>query len=206
MPKRGTALNQGRMAEFVSAGTKALILIANELDPDLADNWARNGKAMQNAFLNALMPAERPAFESKPVFSLTLEGNKTTSELIKLGEYHWFHDWITDERFPIQPHAPLSRVIEYVVFDHDVGSKEVLAEFAQRDLMRSTYEDPLYFGIKYPEEQRKAPLVWLHEPVQGPNGFRSVLALDGGGRERGVRLDRFDGRWGRGCVFPAVRK
>ncbi len=61
MPEHRTALNKGQMAEFVSAGTKALIFIADQLGPDLAHNWAGNGEAMQRAFLGVLVPPTESA-------------------------------------------------------------------------------------------------------------------------------------------------
>ncbi|MBI3304741.1 hypothetical protein HYZ80_00210 [Candidatus Parcubacteria bacterium] len=74
MPTHGTALTEGQTAEFVGAGTKALILIANRLGPNLADKWAHNGEAMQRAFLGALMPPEeKPAPAAIAVLSLLEE-------------------------------------------------------------------------------------------------------------------------------------
>ena len=61
MKNHGTALSEGQLAEFLGAGTKALTLIANQLGPDLTDNWARNSGAMQKAFLSALCPLAAPA-------------------------------------------------------------------------------------------------------------------------------------------------
>ena len=58
MSQHGTALNEWQMADFVGAGMKALILVAGRLGPELARNWAKNGPAMEGAFLSALMPSE----------------------------------------------------------------------------------------------------------------------------------------------------
>lgn len=140
------------------------------------------------------------------VFQLTLEGNATASELVKRGQYNWHNDWITDERFPIRSHDPMNRIVELVEFDHDPESEEVLAEFARRGLERPTYEDALYFGVQCPEEQRKRPIVFLHEPVLDPDGDRRVLVLGGGSDRRGLRLVWFGGRWDRRYVFAGVRK
>lgn len=138
------------------------------------------------------------------IFSLICEGTKT-SELVKRGKYDWANDAITSEHFPIEAHPPVSRTVELVEFYHDPTSKEVLHEFARRGLERPTYEDALVFGVKYPEEQRKHPVVFLHEPVQ-VGGSRDVLVLDEGGRGRGLDLYWFDDGWNRSDVFPAVRK
>ena len=142
----------------------------------------------------------------KKVFTITCEGAHKTSELIKLGKYDWSNDLVTDERFPIEKHPPVQRVIELVEFDHDPTSEDVLAELERRGLERPTHEDGLYFGIQHSDEQRKRPIVFLHEPVQGPIGSRLVLVLDEGAGGRDLDLRCFDYRWFRDCVFAGVRK
>lgn len=139
-------------------------------------------------------------------FTIVCEGSWETSELVGQGKYDWFNDWITDERFPIQKHAPLDRTIELVEFDHDPSDDEVLEELRSRGLERPTYEDALYFGIRHPEEQRKHPVVFLHEPVLDPRGYRLVLVLSEFAGERDLHLFLFDDGWNRDCVFAGVRK
>ncbi len=160
--------------------------------------------ALQNIIEGKFMASP---LESAPgqIFSLSVEGKHTVSKLIVLGRYDWANDGIIDERFPIVVHEPMNRTIEYVTFDHDLDSEEVLVEFARHGLKCPTYEDAFYFGIQYPEEQRKHPIVWLHEPVQDPQGVRYVLVLYKNGRRRELYLFWFDRGWYRGCVFPAVR-
>lgn len=140
------------------------------------------------------------------VFSITLDGLFKASELVKQGKYDSSNDWITDERFPIKKHVPLDRTIELFEFDHDPSEDEVLEELKRRDLERPTYEDALYFGIKHPEEQRKRPIVFLHEPVRGPHGDLDVLVLHGSAGLRLLDLRWFGRRWPRRDVFAGVRK
>jgi len=137
-------------------------------------------------------------------FSITCEGVKA-SELVKRGKYDWVNHLITDKLFPIKSHSPQSRTLELVQFDRDVTSDEVFAEFARRGLKRPTYEDALVFGITYPEEQRKHPVFFLHEPV-GVDGHRDVLVLSEGAGGRGLFLFWFGSRWGRSDVFAGLRK
>lgn len=132
-------------------------------------------------------------------------GGESASELVKRGRYNWVNYEITDSRFPIESHAPVSRTIELVEFDRDSNSEEMLAEFARRGLERPTYEDAFAFGIVYPEEQRKHSVVFLHEPVQVGDNY-DVLVLDGYDRDRYLRLRWLDYGWSRRCVFAAVRK
>jgi hypothetical protein len=139
------------------------------------------------------------------VFPITTTGGKA-SALIAAGKYDWVNDWITDERFPIAPHAPETRVIELVAYDCAMTSGEVLADFAQRGLARPTYEDALQFGIEHPEEQRKRPIVFLHELVRSPDGSPSVLILRGDASERVLDLVWFEGDWYSHCLFAGVRR
>jgi len=140
------------------------------------------------------------------VFKIVCQGSYTASELIRRGKYNWVNDQITDERFPIAEHAPTPRKIELVEFDYDPTSEEVLKDFRRRGLKRPTYEDGLYLGIQHPEEQKKRPIVFLHEPVQGSDGSLRVLVLHGRSGERRLRLGWFYGGWGRGYVFAGIRE
>ncbi len=139
-------------------------------------------------------------------FTIVCEGSQETSRLVGEGKYDWVNPVITDERFPSQKHAPLDRTIELFEFDHDPSDDEVLKELKRRELERPTYEDALYFGIKHPDEQRKRPIVFLHEPVRGPHGNLSVLVLHGSAGHRNLSLDWFGYGWGRDGVFAGVRK
>ncbi|HEX9722391.1 MAG TPA: hypothetical protein VGA53_03945 [Candidatus Paceibacterota bacterium] len=138
-------------------------------------------------------------------FTITCEGRKT-SELVRLGKYDWTKDWIVDERFPIEPHEPVTRTIEFIECDYDPSSKEVLEELERHGLKGPTYEDALEFGVEHPEQQRKRPHVFLHEAVLGPSGYRFVLALGGDAGYRRLDLPWFGRRWHRAGVFAGVRE
>ena len=138
-------------------------------------------------------------------FTITCEGSHTASELKELGKYNWSNDWITNEHFPLTKHEPEKRTIEFVKFDHDPSSKEVLAEFACRGLDRPTYEDAFYFGVQYPDEQRKRSIIFLHEPVMRPYSNPLVVELGSDVSDRDLGLYYFEGDWGRSFVFAGVR-
>ena len=95
MKNHGTALSEGQLAEFLGAGTKALTLIANQLGPDLTDNWARNSGAMQKAFLSALCPlaAPMPATPAQPQKLLEL---LSTVQLPAIGEFKAEEKFVVD--------------------------------------------------------------------------------------------------------------
>ena len=66
-------------------------------------------------------------------------------------------------------------------------------------------EHLLAFGEEYSEEQRKFPVIGLGS-VAGVGGDRGVPYLSRSGSERSLDLSWFDGDWGGGCRFLAVRK
>lgn len=204
MRKRGTASISGAYIEFQAAVLKAL---PRDINPDVAFGWTQNGESLARVLREALSP-DGKATDNDNVFSVTCEGAYKISKLVARGNYDWANEWITDERFPIQKHAPISRTIELVGFDHDLTSEEVLAEFAHRGLERPTAEDALYFGIEHPEEQRKHPVVFLHEPVLGPLGHLhvNVLVLHEHAGKRRLGLHWFASRWPRRYAFAGVRK
>ena len=195
---RGTASISGAYIEFQVAVLKAL---PRDISPDVALAWTLNGELLAHVLKDALSPSGKLASNS---FSVTCEGAKA-SELIRLGNYDWSDDWITDERFPIERHEPVERMVEVVQLNHDPTSEEVLEELKRRGLERPTYEDALYFGATYPEEQRKRPLVFFHEPVLDMNDFHDVLVLSAGVVKRSLGLGWFDGLWNRDNAFAGVR-
>lgn len=137
--------------------------------------------------------------------TIMCEGSHTASELVKLGKYEWSDDWITDERFRLKEHKPMSRTIELVKLDCRSTSEEVLQEFLRLGLERPTYEDGLYFGVQHPDQQRKRPIVFLHEPIMGPLGHPCVIVLSCGSSDRNIGLDRFEYAWDHSYVFACVR-
>ena len=142
----------------------------------------------------------------KNAFRIMTEGTRTTDGVIAAGNYDWKNDRVNGENFPMRPMPEGPREIVFLEFDHDPGSEEVLAEAARQGLERPRYEDALFFGEQYPEEQRKAPIVFLHEPWESPGRGLDVLVLRCRGRSRSLHLSCFFSRWFRRCRFAFVRK
>lgn len=140
-------------------------------------------------------------------FCLKVGQRKTTEEAVMAGKYDWANNSINSHNFPMRLRtAGERRVIEPIEFGYDPTSEEVLAEAKKRGLERPVYEDTFDFGEQFPEEQRKRPIVFLHEPWQDPDGLRRVLVLDSYSSERGLYLYCFDYRWPRHYIFAFVRK
>jgi len=142
------------------------------------------------------------------VFTFAAGDKRSAKELLAAGKYDWIGDYarqfVEGKKFRLAG-KPEEVDMVLVEFDHDPTSDEVLAEFARQGLERPTGEDALRFGEKYPDEQKKYPIVFLHEPWQDPDGSRSVLVLSWDDRGRELGCSWFDGRWVRDCRFAARR-
>ena len=143
------------------------------------------------------------------IFSVTFGDGRNGKELLKAGRYGWIGEhartFAESNEFPVSTGAGTAS-LELVELDFDFTSGDVLAEFSRLKLERPTAEDALRFGEQYPEEQRKRPIAFLHEPWLDPYGGREVLVLRGDRRERGLALYWYDDRWYRGVLFAARRR
>jgi hypothetical protein len=159
------------------------------------------------AFLERRNPFE-PNCTATGGFTLATGDGRSATQLLAAGNFDYVGDYarkfVEGDSFPISTDKD-EFDIEYVEFDYDPTSEQVLAEFERRGLARPHPEDALRFGEKYPGEQKKGPIVFLHEPWLDPDGSRGVLCLHQGGAERGLGMGWFDDRWLRGCRFPARR-
>lgn len=129
-------------------------------------------------------------------------------QLFRDAGFRWVWDearsFVENEHFPVT--ASFDDVdFEFVEFSHDPSTDEVLAEFKRLGLMRPTAEDALRFAIKYPEEQRKAPLIFFHEPWDAGLGHLPVLFLAKSNRGQLLDGTHFGRSWDRECRFVARR-
>jgi len=123
-------------------------------------------------------------------FPLTLVGS-APEEVLQAGKY----DWIADYSRQIV-HSKVCRLEEVDIEIVLLGS---VPEWEQKERLPAidlasvfTQYDPpgvgdaLRFGAQYPDEQRKASIVFPHEPWVGPHALAFVLVLRTDGRARGL--------------------
>jgi hypothetical protein len=142
--------------------------------------------------------------QAKNIFHIMVGGRMTTEQVVETGKYDWVNSNINSRNFPMRPRpAGQQVVIELLEFDYDPSTEQVLKEARKRGLERPVYEDALFFGEQFPEEQRKYPVVFLHED---PYGRLGVIVLYGNSSKRHLNLNNFRRSWGRRCRFAFVRK
>lgn len=94
---------------------------------------------------------------------------------------------------------------EYVHMDRDASTDEVLAEMDRKGLRPALYEELLGFAEKYPDEQRKHPIVALGSETC-VRSCRRVACLWDDVDGRGLRLSWVVSDWNTYYWFLAVRE
>jgi len=137
-------------------------------------------------------------------FTLQVGGSRAMDELVQAGYYDGVHSFINQEKFPLEPRAPVEVVIQLIDLGRIASSEEALEEFTRCGLRRPTCEEAVYFGARYPDAQRHRPIVWPHEPYQHADGTSRVFVHFGGTGYRSLDL-YIDSSWGAYCLFAGVR-
>ena len=144
------------------------------------------------------------------IFPVIVDYSRTLSEMISAGKYGWVNSDITDQHFPL-PKIPtglptkLELNLELVHFNRFISSNDAIAELKKRGMRPATLPELLAFGEQYPEEQRKYSIVALGSVWQDWGG-RIVPCLWFDAVGRGLGLSWFEGGWGDGYRFLAVRE
>lgn len=148
------------------------------------------------------------ALEKPCQFVITCHGCHTASELTQ-GKYYWANPLFTDERFPLEKHDSVTRIVEPVEFDYHPSTNDVLAKLSDSGLIRPAYEDALYFGIQRHEAYSQRPWIFLHEPIDTPSpvGAQSVfpryIVMYSFNGARVIDLYVDDG-WIKFCLFAGI--
>ena len=113
-------------------------------------------------------------------FPLTLDGS-TPEELLKAGKYDWVADY-SRQIVRSKVYAVTEGGIEIVLLtplpspsDRGRGKLNLPSVLTQYD--PPEMGDALRFGAQYPNEQRKTPIIFPHEPWVCPHGPGFVLVL-----------------------------
>lgn len=128
----------------------------------------------------------------------------TVAELLALGHYDWIHSDVTDPHFPISGKGVLEQRFRLLCLGRDATDAEVTAEFSRQQCRDATNQELLSFGIKYPNVQRKFPIVQRRSVWVDPHRDRYVSYLSGHAGSRDVDLSYLDFGWSGHVRFLAV--
>lgn len=141
--------------------------------------------------------------------TLSVDYSRSLEQMVAAGQYDWTNSDITAKRFPVQGEGIEQFEVKLFHFDRTTQSQDnvdaIRADDPANPWEPGKIEHLLSFGKKYPEEQRKYPIIALGS-VAGVGGYRSVPCLGRVDAERGLYLGWWDSGWGGDCRFLAVRK
>lgn len=138
------------------------------------------------------------------VFRLMVDYGQSLEQMIDAGRYDYANNDITTKRFPIKGEGKVEFEGRYFHFNRTTSSKNAIAAMKEAGWEPANIEHLLVLGEKYPDEQRKFPIIGLGS-VAEVRGNRSVPYLYRDGSGRGLNLYWFDDDWDGYCRFLAVR-
>jgi hypothetical protein len=139
-------------------------------------------------------------------FSVVVDYSKSLKAMIEDGHYDWKNNDITSDNFSVTGSGQVNSGLELVHFGKHVSTQDVLAELDKRNLCPATLPELLAFGAKYPEEQRKYPIIALGSVWADRDGRRDVACLCGNDRGRDLGLVCYVFGWRGYCRFLAASK
>lgn len=140
---------------------------------------------------------------SHPLF---VDYDLLVEDAIKLGCYDWVNSNITAKNFSTQRTEKADVKVELVHFNRVLLTKDVLEELDRMGYRPAELHELLAFGEKYPDIQKKFPIVALGSVWQYQSGGRGVPCLYWGGSGRFLGLGWVEGDWYAIYRFAAVRK
>jgi hypothetical protein len=140
---------------------------------------------------------------------ISVDYGRSLDQMIAAGNYDWKNDNITAKKFPVVGEGIVQYEAKLFHFDRTTQSQAnvdaIKADDPANPWEPGKIEHLLSFGEKYPEEQRKYPIIALGS-VAGVNGDRSVPYLYRYDARRSLYLYWWGSDWYGSCRFLAVRK
>lgn len=136
---------------------------------------------------------------------LTIEADISFEDRIKRGNYGWRNSDLTEKKFPVTAEQVGDWEWKLFHFNRDISSEEAIRLMKEDSYDAGQIGHILAFGEKYPEEQRKFPIIGLGSVAEV--GLRRVVpGLWDGNGERRLSLLWFGVGWHRRCRFLGVRR
>ncbi|OHA79010.1 MAG: hypothetical protein A2V96_01130 [Candidatus Yonathbacteria bacterium RBG_16_43_6] len=162
--------------QFAELAACVLKQLPRDIDPNIAQGWIKNPKALGKALQNALCPPppsvlERVrasgyldvSFDGEEVHPLAIRSltkEQALDEYRKSGGRTWIWDEL-GENMPYSVPEPRGLNVMILSFGRDIGSDEAFVEMDKLDVRPLTYEELVQYGILYPKHQKKKILVGL---------------------------------------------
>jgi len=139
---------------------------------------------------------------------IIVDYTRSLAEMIGAGAYYRVNPNITSEHFTIEGkgQGKVELNPEFVHYDKCMKSNGIFRDLDMSGLRPATPPELLAYGEKYPDEQRKYPIVALGSAWRRWFGFRYVVYLYCYKSKRLLDLRTWAGEWDKDCRFLAFRK
>lgn len=142
------------------------------------------------------------------IFVIKSVKKRTIEDVLKAGNYDEVNflikDGIRKKTLCMQDEKIGDRKIILLGSDDSMSSQEVFSHALRNGLNRPTRGDAFLFGEQHPDEQRKGPIVFLHDPEYSWSAYSFHLLLDANRRHRIISLISSGGWWHSGYRFALV--
>ena len=152
---------------------------------------------------------ELGASQSSPdtgVFTVSVNYDDQRWSAIQRQAYAYANPDLKPKHFPVGGRGVSEVVVEYVTFDHEPTTQEVMDKIQRRGLRVPDRAETESFLDTHPEEQKKSPVIGLCASVVARHGFRSVPDVYASAGERHLHFSWLSRHWSQYCRFFAVRK
>jgi hypothetical protein len=137
--------------------------------------------------------------------TLSVDYSRSLEAMIAAGNYDWTNSDITAKRFLVAGSGIEQFEIKLFHFDRPMSSETAVETIKAAGWEPGQIEHLLAFGEKYPQEQRKYPIIALGSVVE-VDGRHYVPYLYRDDARRSLRLNWWAYDWHGLCRFLAVRK
>jgi len=139
--------------------------------------------------------------------TLSVDYSRTLEAMITACGYYWWNSDITAKRFLVRGEGIEQSEAKIFIVDRNMSSALIVEMIKAAGWDPSKVEHLIAFGEKYPEEQRKYPIIALGS-VAKIGGYLGAPRLywAGTGRSLGLYWWDVDCSWNVGHRFLAVRK
>jgi hypothetical protein len=138
-------------------------------------------------------------------YPLTINRQRSRSEMVGAGKYDYANPSITEENFPVEQGSSEVEVV-LIHLNRVASNEEVTSEMERLGLRPATMDELCAFGEQHPDRQRDYPIAALGSVWTDRYGYRYVGYLWEGAYGRDLGLYWLGYGWLARCRFLAVRK
>ncbi|NTW27140.1 MAG: hypothetical protein HGA36_02350 [Candidatus Moranbacteria bacterium] len=141
----------------------------------------------------------------KIIYNVQVDYSKNVEEMVEITMHEWANEDITSEHFLNIRGKSAEVSVELIHFNRSILSDDALLEMSAMGYRAANMQEFLAFGAKYPDLQRKFPIVGLGS-VWHSEDSHLVAYMSWGASGRYLHLWHLDLVWGDGCRFAAVKE